>query len=216
MKRKNAWTMRVVALLAVLVAVTAVIATFVVAKYLKNADVENSLSPAKPEDPPIEEEFDGEEKKNVHFWVDSENNRTEYPVYFRVALVITWKNEEGIVHYIKPEVGVDYRLDLNLDEEDETYGGIWTLEDDGYYYYDKVVESGGRTSDLIKYCAPLDTANAPEGYTLSVEIIVQTVQAVGWTDDDEYEAWQDAWEKFGSSSETTSPSDPSTDPTENP
>ena len=61
-----------------------------------------------------------------------------------------------------------------------------------YYYYTLPVASKGNTKDLIKLCKQLQ---APfNGYTLSVDIIVQTVQAIGYKDEPNVNvpAYQDA------------------------
>ena len=180
----------------ILLVTVALLATFVGALYLKKTgDVKNTLSPASSIPPGIEEDFDYETKQNVYFEV----GETGYPVFVRVAIVITWKNDEDIVHFTKPVKDVDYELRLKIASDDDWfYRG-----EDGFYYYKKPVESEGHTSVLLELCRVLNTATAPEGFTLSVEIIVQTVQAVGYTDGEtegdtikpgsEIEAWRDAW-----------------------
>lgn len=201
-------------LLVVLLAIAAMIATtVVVAKYQKKTDeVKNSFLPAVTEMPPIVEDFDHVVKKDVSFKVNKDNSPTEYPVYFRVAIVVTWKNAEEIVYYIPPVKGTDYRLDLKLDPESK-----WVEKNDGYYYYTIPVASDGQTDVLIKLCEQLSTAEPPAGYTLSVDVIVQTVQAVGYTDDDRYEAWEDAWARKdtapeGTTTVTPTPDEPDVNP----
>lgn len=194
MKQKNKWIKFGIPC-ALLIALAAVITTLVVAYYIKDTgEVTNEFIPADPVTPEVTESFDGTEKKDVSFEVGD----TGYPVYVRVAIVVTWKDEDGVVYFKKPVLGTDYSL-MTTDPESG-----WEYDPaDGYYYYINKVESGDSTPVLIQSSKQLDTANPPEGYTLSVEIIVQTVQAIGTTDDDEYQAWQDAWKNFDNASGAT-------------
>lgn len=194
-------------ILLIVLAAVAAFAVAVSAAYIKLADVNNNFSPADSIDPEVVEkfeEFDKTLKKDVYFEV----GETEYPVYVRVALVFTWQNEDGIVYFSKPVEATpilgdgdeiigysgDYTIDLNIDADDD-----WMLGDDGFYYYKYPVQSDDPTTILINECRQVNDAPA-DGYTLSVEIIVQTVQAVGFTDEDNENgvipAYQDAWHLY--------------------
>lgn len=182
---------------AVLIAITAVL-TLIFALYAyfvrHSIVVENVLSPAVSVDPSINEDFENGDtvKKNVNISIDEDKNRTEYPVYVRAKLVVTWQytdeDNETIVYYTVPEIGKDYTITTNNTD--------WKLNNgDGYYYYQYIVPSGGSTKNLIEECEALRdfTDEFGKTYTLSVNIIAQTVQAVGYTDDDEKKAVEDAW-----------------------
>lgn len=179
------------------------------ARYIRSSgDVENTFSPAISITPTVEETFDGIVKENVHFSV----GQTEYPVYVRAA-IITWKKnsssagigQPGDIHFTKPVEGAvtdagnpddgtpatysgDYLLDLNLSD--------WEKRSDGYYYCKTPIPSGDITPVLIKSCRQVNPEHAPEGYSLSVELLVQTVQAVGTTDAENKDAYLDAWREF--------------------
>lgn len=183
-------------LFAALIAITAILTLSVslYAYFLRHSiEVKNVLDPAVSVDPLINEEFEngGTAKSNVNISIDEEENRTGYPVYVRAGLVITWQctdvNGDPIVLYAVPEKGTDYTIDIN--ETD------WELHSDGYYYYQYIVPSEGKTKDLIEECVALTDFTDEQGntYTLSVNVIVQTVQAAGYTDDDEKKAVEDAW-----------------------
>ena len=166
----------------ILVLLVALIVTAVFAAYLKNSvELVNTFKPADSIIPEVSEDFDGELKKDVKFSVGN----TEYPVYVRAKIVITWQKADGTV-YFKPVEADDYEIDLNLTD--------WELKN-GFYYYKEAVESNGNTTNLINSCTQIKEAPA-DGYTLSVEIIVQTVQAIGSTDSangaEEVPAWEDA------------------------
>ena len=136
--------------------------------YLKmdSAPTVNSFSAAQSVDPAIEETFNRTSKNDVYVRVGD----TGYSVYVRAAVVVT-----------QPREGTDYTIDI---------GDHWAL-DSGYYYYDQAVNSGASTENLIESCTVL--LPAPEdGYSLSVDILTQTIQSAGETDGG-VSAVQDAW-----------------------
>ncbi|MCH5316004.1 MAG: hypothetical protein J1E81_08820 [Eubacterium sp.] len=175
-------------LMVAIVVLVTIIATAVLAAYLKNSIViPNSFSPADSTKPIITEKFENNVKEDVFFKVGNPG----YPVYVRAKIVVTWQDKNGNVYYLKPQAGIDYDIDLNLTD--------WKLikenenDEEGFYYYNSRVESNGETTNLINICKP--KADAPaDGYSLSVEIIVQTIQAIGTTDADTYEDGTPAWE----------------------
>lgn len=168
MKRRNS------ILLAICAAVLILAGMFigVYARYIRNSgDVKNTFDYAVSINPTVQDD------KSILV------GDTEYPVYVRAAIVVTWQNSEGIVYFTKPVENSDYTLTLGAD---------WTKGTDGYYYYKPAVSSGGQTGSLISSFR--QTGETPvEDYALNVEIIAQTVQAVGYTDDDTKQAYQDAW-----------------------
>lgn len=215
--------------LCILIATLAVtIITLVVAKYIKyTVEVKNTFTPAVSIIPPIKEDFDGKVKENVYFQSDdptpedpaADPQLTEYPVYVRATFVVTWADEDGIRYYKTPKPGEDYTISLNYDFWKQLGG------DNGYYYYwdntkdaPLAVSSKGQTEEFIFKCEPVQGANAPEGYTLSVDILVQTVQAVGTTDDDnehpDVDAWRDAWSIFEPETTVPDTTEPSATETE--
>lgn len=165
----------------IVIAVIAVVTVSVYAAFLKKSDtVENTFAPAVSKLPDIQETFTDNVKKDVKIAV----GETDYPVYVRVALVFNWQekgNKNGAIYFDQPAEG-DYTLTVNSDK--------WVLKD-GYYYYKEPVPSNGVTDVLIKECEPIGTA--PDGYALSVNILAQTVQAVGMTDNNSSTALGDAW-----------------------
>lgn len=143
--------------------------------------VSNNFSEAQSGKPVILENFSGSEKTNVR--VDT--GELGYAVYVRAAVVVTWKNgENGSVYGEMPVAGTDYNI---------SYGNDWTYNTaDGFWYYNSDVKNGEDTTALIDSCTPVE-GEAPAGYDLNVEIITQTVQALGSTDDGSKTAVTDAW-----------------------
>lgn len=160
-------------------AVLALTVSSVLALYKKQTDtVENTFAAADTAIPVITEEFSGDLKEDVCIRIEDKG----YPVYIRCAVVVCWKDADGNLHSRIPVPDTDYLLEI---------GGDWTLRADGLYYYKDPVQAG-ETSPLINTCKPL--ADPPEtGYQLSVEILSQTIQAVGSSDDTDIPAHQDGW-----------------------
>lgn len=198
MKQKSKWITPLILVVLVSLIVTAVFAAY----YKETVDLKNKFEPASSVIPEVSEKFEENDKKlkeDVRFNV----GKTEYPVYVRVKIVITWQDTRedtlGNVYY-KPVEDDDYELILSDN-------GAWEFnEDDGFYYCKEVINSEQYTPVLIEKCKQLKDAPA-EGYTLSVEIIVQTVQAIGTTDAETYEdgtpAYQDAWDLYDEKEDTT-------------
>ena len=151
--------------------------------------VENSFTVDTDYDPVIQEGFDGQQKKDVLVSVPmSGDDSQKYAVYVRAAVVVTWRRadatepeDQEILLAKAPVPENDYDLDWNNTD--------W-FEQDGFYYHKAAVNPGGNTSVLIEACQPRVTR---EGYVLNVEIMAQTVQALGITDDGDTPAVTDAW-----------------------
>lgn len=199
MERKKfsvSWKFILLGVFALAVMVVTVATVPLYARYVKQTeDVSNIFSRAEVTDPSVDESFDGVEKSNVKISV----GETGYPVYVRATIVITWKKLvevdgkfEEVIYYDPPVVDDDYTLALVLTELTDG----WKKGSDGFYYYTSPVTSGGETSVLISSCKQMTNANVPDGYFLSVDVIAQTIQAVGSTDDGDIPAYEDAWGAF--------------------
>lgn len=168
-------------LAAVLIAVLVLCATAgTVYAYLSTASgpAANTFTPDAPTDPTISETFNNLVKSDVKVEVGDPG----YAVYVRAVIVVTWEDEDGNVYAQTPVQGTDYII---------TIGENW-FKKNGYYYYTDMVNSGGSTAELITNC--YQSATAPTGYQLHVEIISQTIQALGTTDDRDTPAVTDAWD----------------------
>ena len=159
---------------------------------ITDGQVENSFVPDEDPVPTITETFDDDKvKSNVAVDVGD----TGYAVYVRAAIVVNWKNaEDGNVLGQKPVLNDDYILTLN--ETD------WFYED-GFYYHKAMVNTGGSTTNLITTCQLKDGITPPQGYDLNVEIIAQTIQALGTTDTGDTPAVTDAWKVTVTNKELT-------------
>jgi len=163
------------------------LSTGAVVAYLSatTGNVENKFVAAESQNPEIQESMssDGLTKSDVAV----KANDPGYAVYVRAAVLVNWKKgENGDVWGVAPVEGTDYSLKL---------GDSGWFEHGGFYYYSQMVPDGtGKdvTSELIEAVTVLGPA--PEDrYTLNVEIIAQTIQAIGTTDAGETPAVTDAW-----------------------
>ena len=141
--------------------------------------------------PSISEDFNDAKTLKQKVCVDVGN--PGYAVYVRAAIVVTWKDESGNVYAQAPVLDTDYSMTLKTGDDDG-----WIKGDDGFYYhktmvaYDGTTPDSSKTSILIETCQQLAAAPT-ENYSLHVEIIAQTIQALGTTDDDGTPAVEDAW-----------------------
>lgn len=128
-------------------------------------EAENVFTPGKVSCE-VKETFDGKVKTDV-----AVTNTGNTDAYIRAAVVATWVkiNEDGSreVSAKAPLAGTDYAIVWN--ETD------WTQGADGYWYCKKPVAAGASTAALIQRCT--QTADGPDGYVLSVEIVASAVQA---------------------------------------
>ena len=123
----------------------------------------------------IDENTDGGVKSDVKI-----TNSGNVPAYIRAKIIVTWKDKDGNVSATKPVLGTDYSMST---------GGDW-MEVGGFYYYNKRVAVGEKTTNLIESCTRI--GNPPVGYDLSVEIIAESIQADGMGADSAKDAFDKA------------------------
>lgn len=127
----------------------------------QTGSITNTFTPAKVT-PGINENFDGSVKNDVQI-----TNTGDIPAYIRVKVVVTWKDAQDNVYGAAPVLGTDYTWTSGSDK--------WFLKD-GFYYYSEPVAAKGTTGVLFTACQPV-AGRAPEGYSLSVDIHAQAIQA---------------------------------------
>lgn len=182
-------------ILAVLVAAVAIV-TPVTAYYIRTAgEVSGDYTAAESEDPSFTLSETKNSVSNVTITVPDEG----YPVYVRAMIVVTWKINGAIDGTVQGDV---FFGDLGAPVPDDDYtlainGTDWK-QINGFWYCTSPVLHGAtdrKTPIFIRSCNLRGNAKKPdENCVLSVEIIVQTVQAIGSTDGtNEIPAWEDAW-----------------------
>lgn len=146
------------------------------------APVINTFTPGNV-DPSINETFDGTTKENV-----SITNEGNVNAYIRAAIVVTWVKETNDGYEVYSSIPMEYADatdDIKADYQITGIDSNWIKGSDGYFYYKVPVAASASTNYLFTECKPLvetdtkKTPNQPEGYTLSVEILGQAIQADG-------------------------------------
>ena len=160
---------RLFALLAAVVLVSALAVGGTVAFILTQTEEKvNVFAPAKVACT-MTETFDGTTKRDV-----AVKNTGDTVAYIRAAVIVTWMKDGNAadqnVTARLPQEGTDYTLKYTE--------GVWLRGADGYWYYPDPVAPGDSTGKLIESCVQLATANAPDGYHLSVEIAASAIQSV--------------------------------------
>ena len=123
------------------------------------AVVENENSPLEGDQVNV-----GSEKYDVRI-----KNTGDVTAFIRAKIVFNWKKADGTVYARSPVEGVDYNITFAANT-------AWTRSSDGFYYHTASVAEGMETGILIKSCSPME-GRAPEGYSLSVEIVASAIQA---------------------------------------
>ena len=127
--------------------------------------VVNTFEPARVTSQ-VEEKTDKGIKSEVKI-----KNTSNIDAYIRATVVINWVDKDGNVAAQKPEVNKDYTIIFPENTK-------WFTGPGGYYYFPTPVASKADTDVLINSCQLKDGAQAPEGYSLSVEIIADAIQSV--------------------------------------
>ena len=96
-----------------------------------------------------------------------------YKVYVRAIVVVNWVNDGQIC--ATPD-GASYEV---------TTAAGWTPRGDGFYYYNQAVDSLNDSFEV--------TYNNKDGYDVQVQVICQTIQAVGTVDGGADAAVFEAW-----------------------
>ena len=151
-------------LLASLVLVLGIVVAGTVAFLVTNTNpVVNTFTPSRVPNKVVET-FDGTTKSNVAI-----QNTGDISAYIRVAVIANWVNKDGEIYGEQPSAD-DYSVELKANSG-------WVLHTDGYYYYTQPVDKGDTTEVLFEEIK--QTGTAPSGYSLSIEILSQTIQAEG-------------------------------------
>ncbi len=163
-QRHNRWSKNVVLISAIAVLLVGIVGTSLAYLIANSDEVTNTFNPPNP-DIEIIEEFDKETKTNV-----TVKNTSDYPVYARATYVAYWVSDEGdTAGAVVPGVP----------ELTSSFGSNWTLKENGYWYYNKVLAVGETSDNFINSM----TADKVEGRHLVIDVIAETVQAVGVGDD---------------------------------
>lgn len=126
----------------------------------KTQEISNRFDPVKVTCK-VEESFDGALKQDVRI-----RNTGDIPGFIRAVPVFNWVDSEGKILSAAPVEGTDYTIEWGSDQ--------WKKGSDGIWYYAAAVAPNEMTAQLIKSVKPVD---APEGWSLQVQIFATAIQA---------------------------------------
>ena len=121
----------------------------------------------------VEEDFDGETKKDVTI-----RNTGNIPAYIRATYVVNWADEDGNIWGTPPVEGEDYTIEINFADWKQN-----PSDKDAYYYYTSAVAANsGETTNFINICSLKENVMPPKDadgseYYLRVDILAQSVQS---------------------------------------
>lgn len=118
-------------------------------------------------------------------------NTGNVPAYLRAMVVVNWVKTVGGQTYVygtKPTAS-DYTITYDEDK--------W-IQDGCIYYYNTAV-SPADNADTVEFAKVVatNTAQAPEGYTLTVEVIAEAIQFEGMNAANAQDAWAKAQQPIG-------------------
>ena len=152
-------------LVAVLAIAVATISAVTIAFITTNTDTVTNTFKAGSVSTTVTETFENNIKTDV-----SIQNTGNTSAYIRAQVLINWASEDGRIYATAPVLDTDYTITYTSDTS-------WQKGSDGFWYYTKPVAAGANTSDLIEEAKMVEDATAPDGYSLSVEIIASSIQS---------------------------------------
>jgi len=87
------------------------------------------------------------------------SNDGTVPASVRVAVVVNWEDQNGVIHWSKPNASITFDA------------GTWT-EHDGYYYCNSAI---GAKASVTGPVVAIQGA-APDGYVAKIQVLVEAVQ----------------------------------------
>ena len=131
--------------------------------------VDNTFEPSRVACEVVEDSFTGAVKSGVKI-----KNTGDTDAYIRAAVVVTWKNGDGKVWAVNPELNTDYSMSISEDG--------WKKIDGYYYYKESVSPSDGENLTKVLITEAKQLKAGPVGtdgtqYYLSIEIVASAIQS---------------------------------------
>ena len=139
----------------------------------ESSSVVNTFVPAKVESCIVP---DNENEYSFTISNPKDDAEKNIPAYIRAAVVATWQKTEGnttFTYYQAPNCTISFSDD------------DWVKGDDGYYYCKNVVDVNADAGQIT--VTPSETA--PDGYTFTVEVLAEAIQAYGMGATNAQQAW---------------------------
>ena len=153
MKLKRSW---------ILIAAVVLLLTFAVSGTIawiadSSDSVENVFTPGKV-DTEIDEEFDNEIKSSIK--IENKKDSSNVPVYVRVSVSGYWCDKDDAI--------------IDSWDGSITLGTDWFLGSDGFYYYNKSIAPGEKTTNLLGQA--IESIVKEDGSYLVVNVVHQSIQ----------------------------------------
>ena len=169
-KTRLRWNRSFVLVVSVLVLLVGIVGASLAYLTMKTPEVKNQFTYGQVSCEVLED-FDGTVKSNVRI-----KNTGNIPAYIRARVVVTWKNKNGDIYGTKPVLGEDYSLAINSNDNSKWFN--MTTDSGGlYFYFPDPVDLDKETDKMLYNFKKSETANVPEGYDLSVEILADAIQS---------------------------------------
>lgn len=169
-KTRLRWNRSFVLVVSVLVLLLGIVGASLAYLTMKTPEVKNQFTYGQVSCEVLED-FDGTVKSNVRI-----KNTGNIPAYIRARVVVTWKNKNGDIYGTKPVLGEDYSLAINSNDNSKWFN--MTTDSGGlYFYFPDPVDLDKETDKMLYNFKKSETANVPEGYDLSVEILADAIQS---------------------------------------
>lgn len=170
-RKRRFWRDRPLVLaLSVLVLVLGIVGTTLGYLFTKTDSITNTFTPTEAKIT-VDEKKDNGVKSNVKV-----TNNSDFEVYIRARVVVTWKDEAGNVYPQAPVEGENDDYTITWTPAGSGTTTNWLKYEDGNWYYTVPVNAKDSTAVLFTNCKPVE-GKAPEGYHLSVEILADAIQA---------------------------------------
>lgn len=163
-KQPRRWNRSAALLVCLLLALGCTVGGTLAYIFTNTSPVKNIFQPTEVTTTVVENFEDGV-KSDVQI-----KNTGSTDAWLRAAVVVTWQNAAGEVYGKAPVQGTDYSISYDL-------ANGWVEGTDGFYYWTSPVAPEGLTGVLITECKLAETANAPDGYDLTVEILGSGIQS---------------------------------------
>lgn len=173
---------KIIFVIATVLLLTVAVGTTVAYIVTQTESIVNTFNPSKVTTAVIENGSTDDAGSKIENVVTKSNvkikNTGDTEAYIRAAVIVTWKKIEtvdGITKesvYAQAPTASDYNIDWTFDDNSPT----WVKGYDGYYYFKEPVKPGKTTDVLINSCSYIE-GKAPDGYSLSVEILGSGIQS---------------------------------------
>lgn len=120
----------------------------------------------------------------------SVTNEGNVDAYIRAAIVVNWMSDSEDAVYGIPPSSSDYSIGINASANWNDSTPWYCDPSTGFYYCKAAIPAGATTASLVTGFSV--TGQVPDGYSLSVEVVAEAIQAEGYGENGKL-AVENAW-----------------------